>query len=200
MLHEDDCSKAQGNGRLRKGNSMEYYNAYRGVIHPSIKTSLDWKDFNVDEYRLLVFGRPRDGDLPDLEPMQSVLTFDISPINAYAAMAHAIAVYNGWWSKHGEVNLAERLMLCVSELSEAMECLRGREELVWYQTNGSDKEQTNLDMWDGSKLEGLVTELADCVIRILDLCGWLDVDFEKVLTAKMAYNMKRGWRHGGKAF
>jgi NTP pyrophosphatase (non-canonical NTP hydrolase) len=41
-------------------------------------------------------------------------------------------------------------------------------------------------------------ELADCLIRILDICAAYDIDIESVISVKMKYNAMREYRHGGK--
>jgi NTP pyrophosphatase (non-canonical NTP hydrolase) len=41
-------------------------------------------------------------------------------------------------------------------------------------------------------------ELADVVIRLLDFAGGENLNIEGALIAKMAYNEKRPYRHGGK--
>lgn len=46
------------------------------------------------------------------------------------------------------------------------------------------------------KPEGFVVELADAVIRVLDLAGALGVDLESAMLAKHDYNKSRPYRHG----
>ena len=48
------------------------------------------------------------------------------------------------------------------------------------------------------KPEGFPTELADVVIRVGDLAGRLGIDLAAVIGEKMAYNITRPYRHGGK--
>lgn len=45
---------------------------------------------------------------------------------------------------------------------------------------------------------GIPVELADVIIRVLDLCGGLNIDIEKAVLEKMKYNEDRPYRHGGK--
>ena len=73
-------------------------------------------------------------------------------------------------------------MLAVTELAEAMEAYRDGNP-------SSDKIE------GFSKVE---EELADTIIRLLDLAGGMAYDIEKALRAKMDYNETRPYRHGGK--
>jgi len=43
-------------------------------------------------------------------------------------------------------------------------------------------------------------EIADSIIRLLDLCGKLDIDIEYHIQQKMRYNETRGFKYGGKKF
>lgn len=71
-------------------------------------------------------------------------------------------------------NVGELLMLCVSELAEAMEA--DRKNLK------DDKLPTR---------PGLEVELADCLIRIFDLAGGLNIDLGGAFAEKMEYNARR---------
>lgn len=93
---------------------------------------------------------------------------------------HRTAVEHGWWDQSRPIG--EALMLIVTELAEAMEAYRdGNPE--------SDKIE------GFSKVE---EELADTIIRILDLAGGMGFDIQGALEAKMMYNETRPYRHGGK--
>jgi len=48
------------------------------------------------------------------------------------------------------------------------------------------------------KPEGIPSELADIIIRVLDICGFHGIDIAHALADKMAYNETRQYRHGGK--
>ena len=100
---------------------------------------------------------------------------------------HQTAVEHGWWEGTTKENcpIAEKIALMHSELSEALEEFRSVIELPdYYMING--------------KPEGIVVELADCIIRILDLAGFMGWDIEEALKLKMAYNETRPYRHGNK--
>ena len=93
---------------------------------------------------------------------------------------HRTAIEHGWWEKPRPVG--EVLMLMVTELAEAMEA---------YRSGNSESEKIP----GFSQME---EELADVVIRLLDFAGGEDLDIEGALIAKMLYNEKRPYRHGGK--
>ena len=48
----------------------------------------------------------------------------------------------------------------------------------------------------GSGKSAVAVELADAVIRIADLCGYLGIDLDTVISEKMAYNETRPFKHG----
>ena len=48
------------------------------------------------------------------------------------------------------------------------------------------------------KPHGFYSELADCVIRIMDTFAANGQSLEREIRRKMAYNEKRAYRHGGK--
>ena len=83
-----------------------------------------------------------------------------------------------------EFNIAEKLALIHSEVSEALEEVRGG--------------RSPTDVWTAmsGKPEGFPIELADVVIRIGDLCGRLTIDLEAAVERKMQYNATRAHKHG----
>lgn len=99
-----------------------------------------------------------------------------------------------------------------SELSEALEEERAGRDMVWYKCaagNGdgticNPKRWIDCDMggkedrcpFRHKKPEGVAVELADAVIRIADLCGYLGIDLDTVISEKMAYNETRPFKHG----
>ena len=97
---------------------------------------------------------------------------------------HKIAVSKGWWDE--KRNIGEALCLIHSEVSEALEEYR----------RGIDLQEIYFD-GDG-KPQGFPIELADTVIRLLDLCGGLRIDLEDAIKVKMKFNKSRSKRHGNK--
>lgn len=84
-----------------------------------------------------------------------------------------------WWQdihtgQPVERNVGELLMLCVSELAEGME---------GHRKNLMDDKLPHRPM--------LEVELADCMIRLLDLAGGLNLDLAGAFYEKMIYNATR---------
>lgn len=134
----------------------------------------------------------------------------IKALNEWAAEIHQNAVDHGWWDEPR--SFGDIVALCHSELSEALEAYRNKEENVWCscgivgidRTDPCDDEDGSCYFREGSpcsngKPEGVAVEMIDCLIRILDWCGQVGVDVDAVLQAKHEYNKTRPYRHGGKA-
>lgn len=95
---------------------------------------------------------------------------------------HEIAKSKGWWD--AERNDGELICLMHSELSEALEGLRHGNPPSDHIPEFSAAEE----------------EMADCIIRILDMAearGW---NIGEAMFAKMAFNAERPHKHGGKKF
>lgn len=69
-------------------------------------------------------------------------------------------------------NMPEKLMLVVTELSEAMEALRHEDK------------------------QNFAEEIADTYIRLCDLCGSVGIDIEGEIKRKMEINKNRPYKHG----
>ena len=86
----------------------------------------------------------------------------------------------GFWES---ANFGEKLALVHSELSEALEGLRAH-----------DRDDDHLP-----GLKNVAVELADAVIRIMDLAKGCGYDVASAIVLKHAYNQTRSPKHG-KAF
>jgi len=130
-------------------------------------------------------------------------------INELAKEVHENAVAHGWWEK--PPTLPEALCLIHAELSEALEEYREGNPLI-YGTCALAAEDCKFsgvcdrvgrpgegEGIDGPcKPEGIAVELADVILRTLDLMAALGVDVDAVVMAKHKYNLGREYRHGGK--
>lgn len=108
-------------------------------------------------------------------------------INELANKCHGDAKSLGWYDDNKTKSDVESLMLTVSELSEAVEELRKPETQIEYEGKNG-------------KPEGYGVELADAIIRLLDLAAFRGIDIGGIIERKLAYNLKRGYRHGNKKY
>lgn len=97
-------------------------------------------------------------------------------------LCHGLAARSGWWTSRltgkpldlTQVNIGEKLMLIVSEVAEAME---------------GDRKDLMDDKLPHRKM--LEVELADALIRIFDLAGFLQLDLAGAVIEKLAFNQQR---------
>ena len=114
-------------------------------------------------------------------------------VNAIRDLCHGASLASGWWHDTDTFDphiVPTKLMLAVTELAEAME---------GHRKNLMDDHLPHRKM--------IEVELADAVIRIADLAGWLGLDLGGALVEKLAYNKVRAdhklevrQRDGGKAY
>jgi NTP pyrophosphatase (non-canonical NTP hydrolase) len=111
---------------------------------------------------------------------------------------------------HGNVNFGEKLMLVVSELSEALEADRkkkwagnpdindGRLMLCQCPEDfGRDEEEVGFRTPYELFCRGTVEEeIADAMIRLFDLASIYKIDLDWHVRAKMAYNKTRPYKCG----
>lgn len=112
-------------------------------------------------------------------------------LNELRDRVHALAVSKGWYENRDVSDpnvLGSMLALIHSEVSEALEDVRRGRLGNWVRTSA-----------ESDKPIGLNSELADIIIRTLDMCGALGIDIDAAVEAKHAYNATRPHRHGGKA-
>lgn len=119
------------------------------------------------------FGEPRP---PVYHP-----AYVIAILNQLKAEIHETAVSKGWWDDPREVGTL--IALIHSELSEGLEAAR------------RDAVDDKIPEYSG-----LEAELADAMIRILDMAGAMELRVVEAMLDKMAFNKTRPHMHGGKAF
>jgi NTP pyrophosphatase (non-canonical NTP hydrolase) len=95
-------------------------------------------------------------------------------LNDLAQQIHENAKAKGFW--HEERSTPTLLMLIVTELAEACE-----------------GDRNNIPLGEKGALD---EELADAIIRILDMCAGKGIDIERAVRNKMAYNKTRPIKHG----
>ena len=110
----------------------------------------------------------------------STETLFIATFNKVAGEVHETAKEKGWWES--ERVAGELIALMHSELSEALEAIR-------HHNPPDDKVP---------EFTGVEAELADCIIRIMDMAQERGYRVAEALIAKAAYNKSRPYRHGGK--
>ena len=130
-------------------------------------------------------------------------------INELVKKAHENAACHGFWDD--PLDFGTAIALIHSELSEALEEHRNGNPMIYYPHNRCgecggrcipdaandcpDSPET-CGAYQKGKPEGIAVELADAVIRIADLCGYMGIDLESVISEKMKYNESRPYRHG----
>jgi len=113
---------------------------------------------------------------------------------------HQANVEKGFYDD--EKNIGEMLALIHSEVSEALEAHRKNRiaalrtatlARILHEPDQEFKEEFEKEIKDTVE-----DELADAIIRILDMCGYLQIDIENHVMNKLRYNTLRPYKHGKK--
>lgn len=131
-------------------------------------------------------------------------------MNELAKQIHDNAVKHGFYDSKREIGTL--LMLCVSELSEALEADRHNEYArvdienlyedefknnfqKYIETIDEEEFREDFELYIKDRFED---EIADAIIRLLDICGYLNINIDKHIQLKMKYNQMRENMHGKK--
>lgn len=122
-------------------------------------------------------------------PGEAMIASTCAVIQANSAAIFANAVAKGWHDQDPYEEVPAKLLMIHSEVTEAVEDLRESRSIA-------DLRVVEFEP-DGKPI-GFPVELADALIRILDLGASLNIDLGVSVVLKMAYNTGRPYRHGGK--
>ena len=104
----------------------------------------------------------------------------VHAFNMLAAALHADNIARGFWPADEERNNGELIALMHSELSEALEALR----------------HGNPPSDHIAEFSGVEEELADCIIRIMDMSAARGYRVAEAIIAKVEFNRSRPYKHG----
>lgn len=128
-------------------------------------------------------------------------------------LCHQNSVNHGFWDekeipvqgadsyKAKPWNFGEKIALIHSELSEMFEAYRKNigDQPCDKDIRIIDPKYRNEDDTIGTRrITYIEEEVADVMIRLLDLCGKLDIDVGRAILAKMEYNKSRPYMHGNR--
>jgi len=154
------------------------------VIHFN-DARVEWEDMSTG-FRSVV-------DAAWLAEMLKVDGWQLEPsydLAGLQSVIHQTAKDKGWWEKPRTTG--DLIALMHSELSEALEEFRtGHEPSEVYYSQDADNAGSE-------KPEGVMVEVADCIIRALDFAASHGVNLGEMVRSKMHYNNTRAYRHGGK--
>jgi NTP pyrophosphatase (non-canonical NTP hydrolase) len=121
-------------------------------------------------------------------------------INELSKKIHETNVKNGFYED--QKNIGEMLCLIHSEVSEALECDRkgkyaeANSISEWLEANHPD--DSFKGGFESHIKDTFEDELADIMIRVMDLAAYKAIDLESHIKSKMRYNSLRPYKHGKK--
>jgi len=166
LFNKDELASKGYSGWIafRRGRN-DYHLGINGFLERFVKTeeSKEMNEINENQKDYIGFIQSRHGR-----------EYIAKTAHKLEMVCHGIARQCGWWENTTERDVPRLLMLCVSELAEAME--------------GDRKGLKDDHLPDRDMLE---VELADCLIRIFDMAGGLGLDVAGAMAEKLEYNTKR---------
>ena len=102
-------------------------------------------------------------------------------------------VEHGWFDESR--TFGEDIALLHSEVSEMFEAYR---TYGIYDATGPNKKVLGIELSEPPKPEGVGSEAADILIRLLDTCQRHGISLQYEYERKMEYNKTRPYKHGGK--
>lgn len=119
-------------------------------------------------------------------------------INKLSEEIHLTNIEKGFYES--EKNIGEMLALVHSEVSEALEADRKDRYVTHDITEINMEENDEKFNWLFKEFvkDSFEDELADVMIRIMDLAKHKEVDLEEHIKSKMRFNSLREYKHGKK--
>jgi len=125
-------------------------------------------------------------------------------INKLSEQIHENAKSKGFYDS--PKNIGEMLCLIHSEVSEALEADRKNhfadnhflQEMIAENYTWEDSSMSFKSCFESTIKNTFEDELADIMIRVMDLAGYKGIDLEFHIAQKMKYNEQRKHKHGKK--
>ena len=117
-------------------------------------------------------------------------------LNKLSKTIHEANKAKGFYDEKTEIGT--KLMLVVSELAEGMDADRKglHAKVDQFEQLIKSGEYSFQDAFKSTIKDTFEDEMADTIIRMFDLSGFLEIDIEKHIELKLKYNATRPPKHG----